>query len=74
MDAFLYRWGWGLVAMNLLGWGMALAGLYGYLNAPLAGSPLRDPGMMMGLGVVLMMPQTVRLLVRYWVAEDRTAP
>ncbi|MBY5923262.1 hypothetical protein [Ferrimonas balearica] len=67
MDAFLYRWGWALAVLNLLGCGLALFGLYGYLYEPY----WRDPGLMMGLGVVLMMPQTFRLLLRHWVADER---
>ncbi|MBW3141310.1 hypothetical protein KUV56_17570 [Ferrimonas balearica] len=71
MDAFLQRWGWALVTTNLLGWGLALLGLYHYLFAATARASGLDPGLVMGLGVVLMLPQTLRLLLRYWFADDR---
>ncbi|MBY6188018.1 hypothetical protein KUV89_15470 [Marinobacter hydrocarbonoclasticus] len=72
MDALLHRWGWALATANLLGLGMALVGLYFYLSGTAAGQPAVDPGLLMGLGVVMMMPQTLSLMLRHWQGDERS--
>ncbi|MBY5994151.1 hypothetical protein [Ferrimonas balearica] len=73
MDAVLRRWGKALVWCNAVGLVLALYGLLRQFSGapPLweGGSLVWEPGFLMGLGVVLMLPQTLFLVARHWLTD-----